>query len=159
MRLITWNTFRSELRQWFDNRFSSIPDYSLPFFSQGGWEVWLQVELAMYFAASDYDIMREVKYDNQNLRADFVLNRNFNNRREIFVEIKCQSIYIDKYSMYNSIHDDEQKMTQYLNDTQKGVMIVVVVEPTLAVTLEEYGYTEIKLIQNNIKIYSKIVKG
>lgn len=159
MRLITWNTFRSELRQWFDNRFSSIPDYSLPFFSQGGWEVWLQVELAMYFAASDYDIMREVKYDNQDLRADFVLNRNFYDRREIFVEIKCQSIYIDKYSMYNYISRDEQKMTQDLNDTQKGVMIVVVVEPTLAVTLEKYGYTEIKLIQNNIKIYSKIVKG
>ena len=54
---------------WENQRFSQLPDYALPFFSQGGWEGWLQVELAMFFTGYGYDVVREQNpYDNH-LRA------------------------------------------------------------------------------------------
>lgn len=57
MKSITFNTIRTLLNEWADLRFACLPDFSLPFFSQGGWEGWIQVEWAMFFTSRDYDVV------------------------------------------------------------------------------------------------------
>lgn len=158
MKSITINTFRSEIKDWLDMRFSKLPDFSLPFFSQGGWEGWLQVEWAMFFTMRDYDVMREFHaYDQKNFRADLVFNNNILNHPNIVIEIKCQSIYVNYQSFYNSILNDEHKLS-LLSDGQRCAMFVVVVEPSLFTQLKHAGYNELPIVQNNIRIMYRVIK-
>ncbi|MGM9733968.1 MAG: hypothetical protein ACI3YT_07610 [Prevotella sp.] len=157
MKSITFNSIRTELRDWIDNRLSPLPNFGLPFFSHGGWEGWLQVEWAMFFTANDYDVIRESYVYDGALRADLVFNSTIQRGQEIILEIKCQSIYVKTDVLYKSIIEDENKL-RGLNNGQKGVMCVVVVSQELYSKLQENGYSEIYSRNKEMALMYKIVK-
>ena len=158
MKPLLVNDFQLELNEWCANRFATIPDYGLPFFQQGGWEGWLQVELAMFLTAKGYDVVREDKIYNANKRADLVLNGNCADTYHpiIAVEIKCQSIYIDNANFCNLISEDINKLNS-LPDGFRGVMLVGVVEPELANILAENGFQNCPFIHNAIALFYKVI--
>ncbi|MBN2942138.1 MAG: hypothetical protein JTJ18_08865 [Streptococcus sp.] len=162
MKSITFNTIRTLLNEWADLRFACLPDFSLPFFSQGGWEGWIQVEWAMFFTSRDYDVVRELKaYDGHLLKADLVFNKNIPKANpsvmDIVVEIKCQSVYVTQNAFYQSISDDVAKLSM-LGHNQRGIMVVVVFEQNLLNKLRSEGYYQIPLVQKNICIMYKAVR-
>lgn len=159
---ITFTTFKTQLNEWANLRFSCIPDFSLPFFAQGGWEGWIQVEWAMFFTNYGYDVVRELKaYDGCHLRADLVFNKNIPKQTptimDIVVEIKCQSIYVNMDAFCKAVDDDVAKLSM-LGHNQRGIMLVVVFEPILLGKLCSKGYYQIPLAQKNICIMCKVVK-
>ena len=158
MKPLLVNDFQLELNEWCANRFATIPDYGQPFFQQGGWEGWLQVELAMFLTAKGYDVVREDKIYNANKRADLVLNENCATvyRPIIAVEIKCQSIYINSDDFYKLICDDIEKMKS-LPDGIRGVMLVGVVDSEFANYLAEEGFQCYAFINNAIALFYKVI--
>lgn len=131
---------KAELKNWIEIRFAQIPDYGLPFFSQGGWEGWLQVELAMYLTSKGYDVIRESRiYDNTNFRADLVLNTILNTNRIIGVEIKCQSIYLQPCEVIKKIEEDILKLKE-LGNVWNGLIIVAVVSDEFLQILKNGGF-------------------
>lgn len=129
-----------EIINWMYSRVARLPDYGQPFFSQGGWEGWIQVELAMYLTSRDYDVVRESRiYNMNNYRADLVVNSNINGVKNIAVEIKCQSIYSQQYLQLNTYEHDIQRL-KLLGTDWNAIMLIFVVEPNLSDLLSRNGY-------------------
>lgn len=147
------------LERWENEHLSRLPANTLPFFSQGGWEGWLQVELATFFLEAQYDVVREQKaYDNSK-KADLVFNTLTAQSPEIVVEIKCESIYIEKVDAFLSkIHEDERKLST-LPEHKYGIMLVGVTEKEAEDKLIiEEGYFLIPTVQNNMHLLYKVIK-
>ena len=157
MNTIDLNGVIVGLSTWENQRFSQLPDYALPFFSQGGWEGWLQVEWAMFFTGYGYDIVREQNSYGTRLRADLVFNKQIPGSTEIIAEIKCESIYITTDNFCKLIQADEEKLASLVG-RNNGIMLVAVTEPVLERTLYHQGYQTVPSTQNNIRIMYKIVK-
>lgn len=156
MNLIDINTIAQGLQMWCNSRLSNIPAHALPFFSKGGWEGWTQVELAMYFTSYGYDVTREVPcYNGSYLRADLVFNRTINQKEEIVVELKCQSVYTPITEL---ISKDVQKLSENLYPYQKRVMVVLVIEADLEEIMNKDGYIPICYTTGrDIGIFAKII--
>lgn len=146
------------LERWENEHLSRLPANTLPFFSQGGWEGWLQVELATFFLEAQYDVVREQKaYDNSK-KADLVFNTLTVQSPEIVVEIKCESIYIEKVDAFLSkIHEDERKLST-LPEHKYGIMLVGVTEQDAEDKLIKEGYFLIPTVQNNMHLLYKVIK-
>jgi hypothetical protein len=60
----------------------------------GGWEVWFQVELALYlvskFGENNIEIIREKPYPTRGGRCDFYIEYGTAGRDETYIELKCQ---------------------------------------------------------------------
>ncbi len=132
---ITVNTFTSEITTWMQNRLLSLPERSLPFYSSGGWEGWAQTEIAMHFAPTGYDVIREVQCYWTHDKADFVINNNCSSALypKVAVELKCQSIYISGSQFSINVNSDHTKLQRYLQSGYRGLVIAFIVrEETLA---------------------------
>lgn len=103
--------------EWFKQKLTTD---MIPYLSQGGWEGWVQVELAMFCGMLDFDIQREQKiYGDDRSRVDLLFNNLFfqpdNNQahddlKRIAVEIKCQSVYYDTSGFINAVNSDICKL-------------------------------------------------
>lgn len=82
--------------------------------SNGGYEGWLQVELANYLHAKSYKVVREAQYPNGiNLYCDLVVN-------DVPVELKVDTHqHGDPWALY----DDIVKMGSYLNSGTYGYAV------------------------------------
>lgn len=81
------------------------------------WEVWLQVELAVFFKTIGAAVVREVKYDGSQQSVDLVVKVN---DRAIAIELKTESLKTGKVSgttMVSALQSDMQKLqnNQLLN--------------------------------------------
>ena len=143
---------------WENERLSRLPADTLPFFSQGGWEGWLQVELAMFFTGACFDVVREQRAYNDNRRADLVFNNHIPEVTDMVVEIKCESIYVETVEDFCwKVQVDEYKLST-LPEGKCGIMLVGATEQALADKLIQANYTLIPTAQNNMHIYYKVIK-
>ncbi|MEQ3146772.1 hypothetical protein [Phocaeicola coprocola] len=128
-----------EIATWMNSRVATLPEFGQPFFSQGGWEGWVQVELAMYLTSRGYDVMREDRIYGNSFRADLVVNPNIVEFRNIAVEIKCQSMYRSIDSQL-PLYDNDIERLLSLGLNWNGIMLIFVVEPILMNKLLSLGY-------------------
>lgn len=159
MKPITIKTFCSLLGDWVSSKAIQINNYVQPFYSQGGWEGWVQVELAMLLTESSYDVIRErAIYNNSGQRADLVINSTCSNASypPIVVEIKCQSIFLTDDDFYKAICADEQKLKN-LPVKYKKLMIVFVVDQGIYDRLLKSDYYDVKNGNSNFTVLSKIL--
>lgn len=158
MNQIDLDTLITLIGIWENERLVRLPAEKLPFFSQGGWEGWLQVELAMYFTGANYNVVREQHAYNDNRRADLVFNNQIPGVADIVVEIKCESINVEKAEDFCwKVLVDEFKLSTLPNG-KCGLMLVGATEPELEKELVGAGYTLVPTIQHNMHIYFKVIK-
>jgi hypothetical protein len=120
---LTYNAFRKLLFQWAaQNR----ERFHLFWPLKGGWEHWVQAEVAAYIIAEDstYEIEREQAiYTNAQI-ADWLLNSQIADQR-IAVELKCQrQSDLDATVFLKGIQDDINKLNA--NNLPPGVQGAVV---------------------------------
>jgi hypothetical protein len=104
---------------------------------KGGWEGWLQVELAMAAIQVSFDASREANpYETAGLRADLQLVRK---NIDVIVEMKCQSV--GQKNFENLVLKDIMKL-QTLGQGRVGLMVAVVDGTTVA-ALQAAGFKEV----------------
>jgi hypothetical protein len=152
---VTWPLFTGFLNNYMSDNFDRVTRACS---SPGGWEKWLQTELAIWIVQKDstYDVWRErhVYIDNQ-YSVDFLFNDDSEHGSiPLLVELKCQthnSAFSKNKADYqnqtstsfkNLLAIDEKKLTKkYLNDKYKSARRYVV-----AATLENLdlgGYNQL----------------
>lgn len=130
----------TEVKQWMDKRIYSTNEVQSGLLAQGGWECWVQVELAIWLINRGYDVVRESKiYPNKYLRADLVVNSNIKDTQKIAIEIKCESIYSQGYLQLKKYYTDINKL-KTLDNSYSALMLVFVLEPTLYSILLNDGF-------------------
>ena len=130
-RSLTVESFITEVKQWMNKRIYSTNEVQSGLLAQGGWECWVQVELAIWLINRGYDVVREGKiYQNSYQRADLVLNTNITGVNKIAVEIKCESIYSNVYVNLNKYFLDIDKLNS-LDNSYNALVLVFVIEPDL----------------------------
>lgn len=154
MNPITLDELLSKINDWCNEIFSDIPDEALPFFSSGGWEGWLQVELAMRLTWEGYDVVRESQIYDNGKKADIVFNDNCSdtNHPRIVVEIKCQSIYKDINSFSGLISKDIDKLSGLPNDYVR-LMLVAAVDQEFAQHLTAGGFEPCSVVRDAIALF------
>lgn len=159
MKPISLNDFRSEIQLWSDKISREYSDKALPFFSSGGWEGWLQVELAMHLTLQGYDVVRELKVYGTGQKADMVLNDNCSDsiHPRIVVEIKCQSVNTtDIDSVSGLISKDIDKLSGLPNDYVK-LMLVAAVDLNFAEYLAGSGFKPCATVRDAIALFVRRV--
>ena len=128
---LTVDSFIKEVQAWMNKRIYSTYEVNSGLLAQGGWECWVQVELAMWLINRGYDVVRESKiYRNNYLRADLVVNSNIKDVKKIAIEIKCETIYSQEYTELKKYSTDIDKLNS-LDNSYSALMLVFVLEPTL----------------------------
>ena len=154
---LTVKGFIDELNKWMNTRVKSLPKYGQPFYSQGGWEGWIQVELAMWLTAKGYDVMREERiYDNKYYRADLVINPNIPNATTIAIEIKCQSIYSNINTFLKSATNDINKL-ESLDDSWNAIILCFIASES-AKKRKLGNYRIFTIDTNNLSCMYTIIK-
>jgi hypothetical protein len=93
---------------------------------QGGWEGWLQVEIAVAYMQAGFNATREAHpYPNNALRADLELT---SNNTDIVVEVKCRSV--GQANFHNNVLADYDKLVT-LPQQRIGVLVAVVDQTTV----------------------------
>lgn len=137
---LTVDSFIKEVQAWMDKRIYSTNEVQSGLLAQGGWECWVQVELAIWLINRGYDVVREGKiYQNSYQRADLVLNTNITGVKKIAVEIKCESIYSQKYLQLKTYYEDINKLNT-LDNSYSALMLVFVLEQKLYSILLNDGF-------------------
>lgn len=81
---------------------------------KGGWEGWLQVELAMhlFLMGGSFEIAREEKYINSERRSDFYIS--YKGKKDpTYIELKC-------INPWNGVGAQNSVLTQYAEDIGKA---------------------------------------
>lgn len=82
---------------------------------RGGWEGWLQVEIADSFREA-YDFEREIYYPGCGERADFRISDKVRERgtppRQLYVELKCMTV-TEKYHVWRRFSEDMNKVLRH----------------------------------------------
>ena len=137
---LTVDSFIKEVQAWMNKRIYSTNEVQSGLLAQGGWECWVQVELAMWLINRGYDVVRESKiYWNNYLRADLVVNSNIKDAKKIAIEIKCETIYSQEYLQLKKYYADIDKLNK-LDNSYSALMLVFVLEPTLYSILLNDGF-------------------
>ena len=79
---------------------------------KGGWEAWVQADLAAYILSRDttIDILREQPiYTNNRQRVDWLFNDNATEIEKLAVELKCQS-FDNRNAFISGLQDDIAKL-------------------------------------------------
>lgn len=160
MKPITINELESLISDWAVMKKSQMTELGLPFYSQGGWEGWVQVELAMYLTSNGYDVIREDRiYQGQEYRADLVINSNCADATyhpPIAIEIKCQSIYLTEAALYGAIETDEMKLAN-LVDCRKLMLVFTADQRTIDFLQNQKNYKRLKVPNCFFAIMYKIL--
>lgn len=159
MKPITINELESLISDWAVMKESQMTELGLPFYSQGGWEGWVQVELAMFLTSNGYDVIREDRiYQGQEYRADLVINSNCADTYHppIAIEIKCQSIYLTEAALYGAIETDERKLAN-LVDWRKLMLVFTVDQQTTDILQNQKNYEILKVPNGFFAIMYKIL--
>lgn len=139
-RSLTVESFITEVKQWMYKRIYSTNEVQSGLLAQGGWERWVQVELATWLINRGYDVVRESKIYRKNyLRADLVVNSNITDTQKIAVEIKCESIYSQEYLQLKKYYADINKL-KTLDNSYSALMLVFVLEQKLYSILLNDGF-------------------
>lgn len=98
---------------------------------RGGWEVWLQVELAKHLLGieelNNIQIEREVTYPSNLRRCDLFISYN-GGRDETYIELKCQNVsaYNPVKDVFGRFQNDIAKQKSLSNTNIAGFCLAVV---------------------------------
>lgn len=94
---------------------------------KGGWEGWLQVELALALG-EEVDVLREAhSYADAHQRSDL---SNLTANVDVIIEVKCESAHRPPEKFVASVVDDYLKL-QELSQNRYAVLVVVATNDTL----------------------------
>lgn len=132
----------SEIVLWMRTRVA--PLNVQPYYSKGGWEGWVQVELAMWLTSRGYNVIRENRiYDYNYYRADLIINENVNPNNLIVIEIKCQSVLSTEKHVIEGFCNDVNRLESLIANNMNPYMFIFVIDQGLANILSRnYKYSE-----------------
>ena len=161
MNAVTKNKIYHLIQTWIDQR---LTPNSIPFLSQGGWESWVQVELAMFCTVNEVDVQREQKiYGDNSSKVDLLFNDTLipinenltsNNRKRIAVEIKCQSVYYNEQTFFNAVKNDIRKLRNLDTNVYDKCMLLFIIDEG---AYNHFIKQNFKLIHQNNNVAALII--
>lgn len=145
--VITFDDFALSVKNWCA---SKGKDFKYYWPLKGGWEYWVQAEVAAYMISKDPtdDILREQHiFRNYRKKVDWLFNDSDPDPRAcIAIELKCQS-FENQGNFIREVQKDILKLSRTnmydgYKDCQKGVMGIYF-EPKAQKWMKDNGFTEI----------------
>lgn len=125
MPTVTVADFKTAVRNWSMSETKRIADMQI---LRGGWEVWVQCELAAYLLRQEsrLEVQRESYVYGGRKRADLLLNGDHPVGQRVIVEIKVmRASEFEKAAFTQDVQDDVAKLRNGLKDQHKGAQLLV----------------------------------